>query len=40
MGGWTPVVTGDRMEAKAHLTCKKKKKNRGKWVTWASRKEK
>jgi len=32
-------MTGDRMEAKIHLRCSYEGKNRGKLVTWASRRE-
>jgi len=32
-------MTGDRKEAKTHLECSKQVKNRGIWVTWASRRE-
>ena len=39
MGGWTPVMTGDRVEAKTCLECSKHGKNRGEWVTLTSRRE-
>jgi len=39
VGGWTPELTGDRMEAKTCLRCSKQGKSRGKWVTLASRRE-
>ena len=39
MGGWTPEMTGDKLEAKTHLECSKQGKSRGKQVTWASRRE-
>ena len=31
--GWTPVMTGDKLEAKTRLRCSKQQKTGGKWVT-------
>jgi len=37
--GWTPVMTGDRKEAKTHLECSKQGKSKEIQETWASRRE-
>jgi len=39
VGGWTPVMTGDKVEAMKHLGVANRAKSRGKQVTWASRRE-